>query len=109
MEEDDFTLQPRSTLGKRAKRTLRKSQRWSLDDMFDHVHKPQLQKSWEKARDEDRYNYRRKAYQHLELIHLVLVQLPQDMIYKIQEMAGMQVQAMPLPKIIRTRSVSNAT
>lgn len=107
MDNDDISFQPRSQLGKRAKRTTRRMQSMTTDDIFEHVHKPFMQKSWEKARADARYQQRRDTYKYLELIHMAFASLPQDIIYMIQERAGIMVQSMPLPKVIRTRTCSS--
>ena len=99
-EEDyDIFLEPRSMIGKRAKRTLRKKQQIFDEDECTITFAPQMSK--EKQKSQADYLERRYKYEVLSTVHWVLNTLPQDIVYIIQTKAGMIPEAMPIPKIIR--------
>lgn len=98
--DDDFVLEKKSGMGRRARRTLRREQSLTLDDMFHKVHTPLMHKSWEKMMSDAKYEMRRSHYVYIETIHQVLAPLPQDIISIIQAKANIPVESMPLPKVL---------
>lgn len=116
VNDEDTVVRPKVNVGRRAKRSKRLEgilyepkylNGRIINEEWLETHKKKettlAYKTWEKARAEYRYNQRRQAYHELETVHKVLSALPQDIITIIQTKASMPIQAMPLPKIIRTK------
>lgn len=96
--QEDFVLERRLELGKRAKRTLKKEEPCTYHNNMGFTHLKH--KSWEKKVEDMNYEMRRNHYMYLETIHRVLAPLPHDIIYIIQEKANMPMETMPLPKVL---------
>jgi len=116
VNDEETVVRPKINIGRRAKKTKQLEgvlyepkylNGQIINEEWLETHKKKERRipdmKWEKARAEFRYNQRRQAYKELETVHKVLSALPQDIITIIQTKACLPVQAMPLPKIIRTK------
>lgn len=111
MCNSDIVVEPRLPMGRRARRSLRKQQCESDDgyENGDMRQAPLMHKSWEKMMKDASYEQRRERYEYLETIHNVLAYIPQDVISIIQHKAGIQVESMPLPKVLHVRRTNHTT